>query len=358
MIGSRVINQQARERNLALFMMLPAAILLITFLITPFLMALGFSLTNQRLISRNPAHFIGLENYRRLLTVRLILMEPLRNEDGTVQLEEGRPQYPRARTILRGNERYQGLRELRQFTLFGRRYLIAAGDPVFILSLRNIFYFVIIVVPLQTSFALLLTMLVNQKIRGANLFRTIYFSPVVNAMAVVAVLWFFLYNPDRGLINAILSLFGIGPLQWLESPWQAMPAIMLLSIWQGMGFQMVIYLAGLQEIPEQLYEAGSLDGANIWQKFRYITLPGLRNTSIFVLVSTTILAFKLFTQVEVMTFGRGGPGNSTITTVLHLVNQGFRQQRVGYASAIAVVFVVMVTIIALVQRRLLVEEAA
>jgi len=133
---------------------------------------------------------------------------------------------------------------------------------------------------------------------------------------------------------------------------------MLLSIWQGVGFQMVIYLAGLQEIPEQLYEAGSLDGANIWQKFRYITLPGLRNTSIFVLVSTTILAFKLFTQVEVMTFGRGGPGNSTITTVLHLVNQGFRQQRVGYASAIAVVFVVMVTIIALVQRRLLVEEAA
>jgi multiple sugar transport system permease protein len=353
------LTDKQRERNLAWMMMAPAALLLLAFLIVPFFMAFGLSMTDQRLISPNPTEFVGLDNYERLLKINILKMEPLRDEDGALLLDEdGNTQYERARTLLRADDKYAGMRELTQIDLFGSKYLIAAGDPVFYKSLRNIFYFVIVVVPLQTGFALCLAMLVNQKIRGANFFRTIYFSPVVTAMAVVAILWFFLYNPDQGLINAVLGIFGIGKLEWLESPSQAMPAIMILSIWQGVGFQMIIYLAGLQEIPDSLYEASALDGANRWQQFRFITFPSLRNTTIFVVVSTTILAFKLFTQVEVMTFGRGGPEDSTITTVLHMVNQGFREQRVAYASAIAVVFVLIVLSITLLQRRIFVSEEA
>jgi len=146
----------------------------------------------------------------------------------------------------------------------------------------------------------------------------------------------------------------LGPYDWLSNPALAFPAIMVLSIWQGVGFQMVIYLAGLQEIPEALYEAAAIDGANKIQEFFHITLPLLRNVTIFVVVSTTILAFRLFTQVEVMT--QGGPQNATLTSVLHLVNTGFRNQRIGEASAITVVFFLFVLAISLVQRSFLREE--
>ena len=348
------------EQTTAYLLLLPAAAVLTVFLIIPFGMAFYLSLTNQRLISPNPTEFVGLENYRRLLGVRVIRLEPLTDEatGEVVRDETGRPEYPRARSVLRENEAYDGLRQLGEFTLFARRYLVAAGDPVFLRAVFNNFYFVVVVVPLQTTFALLLALLVNQKLRGVNAFRTIYFSPVVTTMAVVAVLWFFLYNPDEGLINAVFDLFGLGPYAWLTSPYTAMPAIMLLSVWQGVGFQMVIFLAGLQEIPATLYEASALDGANPWQRFRYVTLPSLRNTTLFVAISSTILAFKLFTQVEVMTFGTGGPADSTVTMALHMVNQGFGQQQIGYASAIAVFFVVLVLLIALVQRRVLRREVA
>ena len=348
------------EQTTAYLLMLPAAAVLTLFLVVPFGMAFYLSLTNQRLISPNPAEFVGLENYRRLLGVRVIGLEPLRDEaTGEVLRDEaGRLEYPRARSVLRGNDAYAGLRGLSEVTLFGRRYLVAAGDPVFLRSIFNNVYFAAVVVPVQTTFALFLALLVNQKLRGVNAFRTVYFSPVVTTMAVVAVLWFFLYNPDEGLINAVFGLFGLGPYAWLTSPATALPAIMLLSIWQGVGFQMVIFLAGLQEIPKTLYEASALDGANLWQKFRFVTLPGLRNTTLFVAVSSTILAFKLFTQVEVMTFGTGGPADSTVTMALHMVNQGFGGQQVGYASAIAVFFVALVLLIALLQQRALRREAA
>lgn len=365
--GARAANGRSRnpvqagEMQTALLMMLPAVVLLLMFLIVPFFMAFGLSLTNQRLISRDPAQYIGLENYRQLLRVELIELPPLTDEaTGEVLRDEsGAVQYPRAREILRGNERYEGLREFTQFSLFGTRYLVGAGDPRFLRSIFNVFLFAVVIVPVQSAFALFLAILVNQKLRGMTIYRAIYFSPVVTTMAVIAVVWFFLYNPDQGLINAVLRFFGVdNPPRWLDDSRSAMPAIMLLSIWQGVGFQMVIFLAGLQEIPDQLYEAARIDGANLWQQFRYVTLPGLRNTTIFVLISSTILAFKLFTQVEIMTFGQGGPEDSTVTIMLHLIGQGFNEQRVGYASAIAVIFVVLVLLISLVQRRVLREEKA
>lgn len=348
----------AGEQRLALLMLAPAATILLIFLLIPFFMAFALSLTNQRLISPNPTEIIGFANYRELLDVRFIPLEARLDPQTNQPLRdaEGKLVYPTARELLRANPETRFHRELTQVELFGTRYLVAASDATFWRALSNTFQFALIVVPLQTAFALMLAMLVNQKLPAMNFFRTIYFSPVVTTMAIVSVLWFFMYNPDFGLINSLLSLIGLGPYRWLEDPRSALFAIIILSIWQGVGFQMVIFLAGLQEIPQELYEAAQIDGAGRWQQFLNVTLPCLRNTTIFVVISTTILAFKLFVQVDVMTFGTGGPFDSTVTTILHLVNQGFRQQRVGYASAISVIFVLIVLAISIFQRSVLTNQ--
>ncbi len=296
----RLSSRRRTEEIMAWVFSSPAILLLLIFLVVPFLMAIGLSFTNQRLIPNLnlPTQFIGLRNYLRLLE-----------------------------------------------------------DEAFLKGLRNNFYFVAIVVPVQTTLALLLALLVNQKMKGVNVYRTIYFSPVVTTMVVVSIIWTFLYNPGKGMINAFIELasFGhLGPYNWLQDTRLVFPSIMLLSIWQGVGFQMIIYLAGLQEIPSSLYEAAEVDGANKVQQFFNVTLPQLRNTTIFVVLATTILAFKLFTQVEVMT--RGGPQNASMTTIVHVVHQGWGQLKVGYASAISIVFFLIVLGISLIQRFILREE--
>jgi len=245
-----------------------------------------------------------------------------------------------------------------QFVVF-RNFLRLFNSSSFHQALWNNILFVLVVVPLQTFLALLLAVLVNQKLRFINLFRTIYFSPVVTTMVVVAIVWYFLYNPGEGLINQLISFlsFGkLGPYNWLNDTSLVLPAIMILSIWQGVGFQMVIYLAGLQGIPYELYEAGRVDGANSWQQFWRITIPQLRNTTIFVIISTTILAFKLFTQVWVMT--RGGPQGASKTIIVLLYQEGFTMLRVGYASAIGVLFFLIVLCVSIFQRIYLKEERA
>ena len=283
------------------FCALPLLFLLI-FLITPFIIAFVISFSDQRLISNPnlPTQFIAFRNFLRLF-----------------------------------------------------------NSSSFRQALWNNIYFVLVVVPLQTFLALLLAVLVNQKLRFINLFRTIYFSPVVTTKVVVSIVWYVLYNPGEGLINQFISFisFGkLGPYSWLNDTSLALPAIMLLSIWQGVGFQMVIYLAGLQGIPDELYEAGRVDGANSWQQFRHITIPQLRNTTIFVIISTTILAFKLFTQVWVMT--RGGPQGASKTIIVLLYQEGFTMLRVGYASAIGVLFFLIVLGVSILQRIYLKEERA
>ncbi|MBN1564369.1 MAG: sugar ABC transporter permease [Anaerolineae bacterium] len=259
-----------------------------------------------------------------------------------------------------GLEKWADYEIARNFSLFGNQYAIIAKDPLFWKGLMNNFYFALAVVPVQTALALLLAILVNQKLPYRNVFRTMYFSPVVTAMVIIAVVWKFLYNPEFGLINEMIEFITFGQVKgsdWLQSSTMAMPAIIIMSIWQGVGFQMIIFLAGLQDIPEDLYEASGIDGANMWQQFRFVTLPMLRNTMIFVVLTTTILAFRLFDQVNVMT-PDGGPEESTATMVWYAIRQGWTQFSVGYASAISVVFVAIVLIISLIQRSIVREESA
>jgi multiple sugar transport system permease protein len=202
--------------------------------------------------------------------------------------------------------------------------------------------------------ALGLAILVNQKVRGRIFFRTVYFAPVVTSMVVASIVWAFMLNTDRGMLNEVLrSVLGdpnAGP-DWLGDRHYALPAIAVMSAWQGAGFQMLVFLAGLQSISPEQYEAATLMGANAWQRFVHVTLPGLRNTIIFVAVSTTLLAFGLFTQVDVMT--SGGPLDSTTTVVYHAVRSGFKQQDVGYGSTITLVFFVIVLGMSVLQRLLM-----
>jgi multiple sugar transport system permease protein len=231
--------------------------------------------------------------------------------------------------------------------------VLAASDPLFYRSLLNTFLFAALVLPLQCGAALGLALLVNQKMRGRIFFRTVYFAPVVTSMVVASIVWAFMLNTDRGMLNELLRGLlhdpNAGP-DWLGDSHYALPAIALMSAWQGAGFQMLVFLAGLQSISPELYEAATLMGANAWQRFVHVTLPGLRNTIIFVLVSTTLLAFGLFTQVDVMT--SGGPLDSTSTVVYHAVRSGFKEQDVGYGSTITLVFFVIVLVLSMLQRML------
>jgi ABC-type sugar transport system permease subunit len=214
---------------------------------------------------------------------------------------------------------------------------------------RNTLYFAVVVVPLHSALALLLALLVNAKLPGRNVFRTVYFLPVVTSIVATAVLWRMMYQPD-GLINMMLSTFTGSALQgtaWLANTGTAMPAIMLMSIWQAVGFHMVIWLAGLQSIPGELYEAARMDGANAWERFRFVTWPGLRPTLVVVVVTETIGALGVFAQVNLMT--EGGPLNSTSTIIFHAVRMSVEQRNVGYGSALSLIFFLMVLVISLVQ---------
>ncbi|WP_229068733.1 carbohydrate ABC transporter permease [Actinoplanes sp. DH11] len=288
-------KRTARPRRLealaAVAMASPAVVLLFIFLIVPILLAFGLAFTNAQLVSPRPMRFIGLDNFTRL-----------------------------------------------------------AGDTVFWASLRNTLYFAVVVVPVQAGCALILAMLVNAKIRGRNFLRTVYFVPAVTSMVVVSLLWRFMYQPD-GLVNKFLAAITLGRwegIDWLNHPTTALPAIMFMSIWQGVGFHMVIWLAGLQTIPLELYEAADIDGATGWNRFRYVTWPGLRATRTFILVTITIATFSLFTQISVMT--QGGPLDATSTVVFMAVRTGYEQHSTGYASAISLAFFVLVLTVSAVQR--------
>lgn len=214
-------------------------------------------------------------------------------------------------------------------------------DPLFWVALRNTAYFVFVAGPLSIATSLGVAVLLSAKlVRCKALFRTIFFLPVVTTLVAVAVVWRYLYHPRFGLLNAALSLLGIGPVDWLGDPAWAMPAIILMAVWKNFGFNMVIFIAGLQNIPDRLYEAASIDGAAGRQQFWHVTLPMLAPTFAFVAVITMIGYFQLFAEPYVMT--QGGPGQSTLSVVLLMYQEGFRWWNMGYAAAVAFVLFVII----------------
>lgn len=274
---------------------MPALLGLLAFVVVPFVLAVVLGFSNLRLGSPLPLEWVGFEQYRRIF-----------------------------------------------------------ADPSFTRALFNNLLFALVIVPLQTVLALVLALLLNRRLRGIALFRTLFFMPVVFPLSLVAVVWILIFAPGpNGMINAFLGLVSLGawtPHDFLHDTRLALPAIMLTSLWQGTGFQMVIVLAGLQAIPAELYEAALIDGAGRWQRFWHVTLPQLRNTMIFVVLVTTILAFRLFDQVQIMT--QGGPHDATTTVMFEVVEAAFTRQQVARGAAMSVVLFVVVLLISWLQRRL------
>ncbi|WP_199248190.1 carbohydrate ABC transporter permease [[Phormidium] sp. ETS-05] len=279
------MNQKNAVNRTVLAFVAPAFLGLFLFVAVPFGLAAILSLTNLRLGSPLPLKFIGLEQYRRILS-----------------------------------------------------------DPAFSRALLNNGIFALVIVPLQTAVALGLALLLNRPLKGMALFRTLFFMPVVFPMSLVAVIWTLIYAPGpTGMMNSFLEFVTWGlwqPTDFLRHPLLALPSIMLLSLWQGVGFQMVIILAGLQSIAGELYEAAAIDGSNKFNQFLYVTLPQLRNTLIFVMLVTSILAFRLFDQIKIMT--QGEPNNATTTVMYEAVKAAFEQQKIAKGSAMTVLLFLLV----------------
>lgn len=273
----------------------PALILAILFIVLPIILAFTYGFTDYYLLKPNDKEFIGLENFKRMLT-----------------------------------------------------------DEVLLQSFKNTLKFVVFVVPLQLSMALGLALIVNKKIRGVGFFRTAYFSPAVLSLVVISILWTVMLNPTSGLINELLANVGISKQPFLSSASQAMYTIIGISAWSGCGYQMMIFLAGLKNIDGSLYEAADIDGANAFQKFLFITIPSLKPILMFLVITTTIQAFKLIVQPMVMT--GGGPDYSTITILQYIYEYGFRHRNIGYASAITLVFTIFLVVISIIIKKLFREE--
>ncbi|UUZ97339.1 sugar ABC transporter permease [Paenibacillus sp. P25] len=228
-------------------------------------------------------------------------------------------------------------------------------DRAFFKSLGNSFYFAVIVIPIQTSIALGLALLVQKKTAAAGLFRTLYFIPVIISTAVAATVFKLIYNKEFGLLNSVLKAVHLPVTNFLSNPDTAMNGIIMLGIWKGAGFFMIIFLAGLNNISPDLYEAARVDGANRLQQFFRITPPLLQRTMAFVVIMTTIDAIKLSGLVFVLT--NGGPNGSTETVVYYIYKQAFTQMRMGYATAAAFVLFAIVLAISLVQMKLFSKDA-
>ena len=294
---SSLSGRKRNERVAAYIFTVPAMFLLFAFLVVPILYTVYYSLFQYQIVRPDNITFIGLKNYLKLFT-----------------------------------------------------------DKDFWLAFRNTVYFTVLVVPFQCVLALALAMLVSSKFRGVAIFRTMYFSPQLTSMVVISILWTVLYNsnPNTGLINSFLTTLGLEPINFLTNSKTAMNAIIFMSGWQGAGYQMMIFLAGLQGIPGSLYEASSIDGASKFEQFLYVTLPQLKGTIKYVIMITLIQAMKLFTQPYVMT--QGGPKNATKTMVYYIYTQGFQKGNFGYACSIAAVFFVIVVTMSLVMQKLTSDE--
>ncbi len=282
-------KRKFKNTAIAYLFLLPNLIGFLIFTLIPILCSLALSVMEWD--SSNPMVFVGLENFKRLFT-----------------------------------------------------------DETFKISLWNTVYYSIFTVPLTMVSALALAMILNQKLKGINIFRTVFFFPHVASLVAIAVVWNLLFHPTLGPINNILRAFGMeNPPGWTASVQWAMPVVIIVSIWKSMGYYMILYLSGLQAIPRELYEAAKVDGANAFQRFKNITLPMLAPTTFFVSIMLTIACFKVFDLVSVMT--NGGPGRATNVLVFNIYNTAFVNYEFGYASAISMVLFIIVLIITVIQFR-------
>lgn len=284
-------KKMTKENWTGIAFITPALVLLFIFLFIPFFMTVGYSFTNYNILKPDRMEFVGIKNFIRL-----------------------------------------------------------TQDTVFLKSIVNTFVFVIMVVPLQVCLALGLALMINRKMKGISVYRLAFFAPTVLSLVIVSILWTYIYNPNNGLLNSLLGSVGIGPFKFLNDPKTAMLCIVILSAWQGCGFQMMIFLSGLQDIPQYLYEAAAVDGATKWHQFWHITIPGLKNITVFISLSIVVSAFQLIIQPMMMT--AGGPQNSTMTIVYEIYQTGFKYNKMGYGSAMALVFTVMVLILTLIQNKI------
>ena len=227
-------------------------------------------------------------------------------------------------------------------------------EEVTLKAIRNTLYFTIGTVPLGTALALIIAALLNQKIRGRIVFRTLYYLPVVTSVVVSSMVWKWIFNPQLGLLNHFLANFGIPSQQWLYDPKLALPSLIVVSLWAGIGGNMIIFLAGLQNIPKEMYEAASIDGAVPWQSFLYITVPMLRPILLFVIVTYSIGIFRSFGTIFILT--QGGPMLTTNTLVWEVYMNAFGYLRLGKAGAISVVLLITILLITLLNFRLLRED--
>ncbi len=227
-------------------------------------------------------------------------------------------------------------------------------DRMFFQSLWNTLLFLVIHIPLQIVVALFFAELLNQRIRLRGFFRAAFFLPVVVSGVVVTMLWQQLYGFDTGLINRLLVSVGLPKVGWLNDPDLAMPSIALMATWKNVGLYIILFLVGLQSVPPQQYEAADLEGATHWQKFRYITLPGINPTIFMVVVLSTIGGFSLFIEPYIMT--GGGPLNRTLSAILYIYKQGFFYYHMGYAATLGIVFALMVFAVIVIQRKFIEKE--
>jgi len=236
-------------------------------------------------------------------------------------------------------------------------YISVLKNETFLKALKNTTKYTLGVVPIQLIIALLLAIVVNGKIKGKSFFRTVYYIPTQTSAVAVSVIFLFLFKQD-GVINKITSIFGIKSYNFLSEPKFALPVIMAMAVWSSVGLYMVIFLAGLQDIPDSLYEAADMDGANSWQLFRYITLPMLKPTVFFNLVVSMIGCFQVYDQAYVVSQGTGGPLDSTMTVVLYLTRTGFREFKMGEACAVAFILFLIIFALTVIQRKLFGEETS
>jgi ABC-type sugar transport system permease subunit len=226
-------------------------------------------------------------------------------------------------------------------------YSALFADPLFWDDLWHTAEFTLMSTPPLVVLALAMALLANRKVRMQWLFRLAFFAPYVLPVAIVYLVWNWLYQPDYGLINSVLSVFGIGSISWLSSPTAAMPAVVITTVWWTIGFNFILYLAGLQEIPQELYEAAAIDGASGWARLRYITIPLLQRTTTLIVILQVLASLKVFDQIYLLT--GGGPDGATRSIIEYIYEQGFQSYRLGYAAAMSYVFFVLILIISVAQ---------